>query len=137
MPFTIVKKSTIRSLQRQIETSNRRVEDLEIEIDGYLELDKEVGARIAELEATVKHQDEVIQGQRTKNQVSFQINDLLTEVTPTVKWREEVVDSLVQSGFLNIRDENNKYAIQLALMTVAYDALSSIIDQFSAEVDDE
>jgi len=137
MPFTIVKKSTVQSLQRQVEESNHRIEDLEGEIEGYLALDKEVGTRIAELAATVKHQDEIIQGQRTKNQVSFQINDLLTEVTPTVKWREEVVDSLVQSGFLNIRDENNKYAIQLALMTVTYDALSSIIDQFSQEVDDE
>lgn len=75
-----------------------------------------------------------------ENEVTLKIKDDLLTVIPFVKWKPEIKNKLVEIGYLNEYPPPGEKAIQLALISIAYEALEQIIESFSyavQEVDKE
>lgn len=66
-----------------------------------------------------------------KNEVTMRIDDDLISITPIVRWKEGTTESLIQLGA--ITDANaSEMTTQIALMTIAYEALETIIEGLTA-----
>ena len=76
-------------------------------------------------EATEKVTDE-------KNSVSLIIHEDLTKITPIIRYREDVIDKLIELGHISEAQREDKYAIQIALAIISEEALSQMIDMFTA-----
>lgn len=64
-------------------------------------------------------------------ETKFEISANLLTVTPVVKYDPVIFEKLVELGYLNDTHQDNKFAIQLAVLTVTHEALTQIIDSFS------
>lgn len=69
------------------------------------------------------------------NEVLLRLSDDMTSMTPVVRWKEGIEERLYEMGFLRDIDTANSMTIQLTLMTVAYEALSQLIESFEQNVE--
>lgn len=64
-----------------------------------------------------------------KCKVTFEIDDNLTKITPVIKWKDSIVEKMIEAGYL--KDANvSKTAVQLGLMAIASEALEQILTDF-------
>lgn len=83
--------------------------------------------------ADLKRQIEVLEGDNDKNSVEIRIDDSITTGTPIVRYKQAVVDKLVEEGYL--RDGNtDQFAIQLALLTISQEILTQLVESFAEPV---
>lgn len=83
--------------------------------------------------ADLKKQIEVLEGDTDKNSVEIRIDDNITTGTPIVRYKQTVVDKLVEEGYL--RDGNtDQFAIQLALLTISQEILTQLVESFAEPV---
>lgn len=65
----------------------------------------------------------------------FKISPNITNISPTIRYHPEIFEKLVELGYLNDTHTDNKFAIQLALLTITHEALGQIIEAFTESVD--
>lgn len=65
----------------------------------------------------------------------FKISSNITNISPTIRYHPEIFEKLVELGYLNDTHTDNKFAIQLALLTITHEALGQIIEAFAESVD--
>ena len=83
--------------------------------------------------ADLKKQIGVLEGDTDKNSVEIRIDDNITTGTPIVRYKQTVVDKLVEEGYL--RDGNtDQFAIQLALLTISQEILTQLVESFAEPV---
>lgn len=143
--FKFMKKSDLDHLQGQIEEIGSKLSACQNELDSaYAEIEKtekvneDLRETIESMESSLEEmqhiQDESIHAD--SNVVELEIANDLTTVTPTVRFRRDVFEKMVELGYLSDKDQNNDMAIQVALMTITHEALQQIIDSFSEPVED-
>ena len=145
--FKIVKKSDFEHLQSKIISIGQKLSGYEEDlheannkIEEYQKLNHDLDLTIAELKnqiETFNKSDESHQLIANVNSVELVIADDLTKVTPIVKFRRDVFEKMVELGYLSDKDEGSDIAIQLALMTIAHEALDQIIESFSQPVEED
>lgn len=72
----------------------------------------------------------------TENSVTLKISQDMETITPIITHRDDAFESLFQIGMLSDAQSGNQFAIQLALMTVASEGLTQILDSFEEEIVD-
>lgn len=70
----------------------------------------------------------------TGGSVTLKVSKDLESVQPVVKYNPDIFEKLVELQYLDDTHQNNKFAIQLALMQVSFEALTQIIEAFEADV---
>lgn len=112
------------------ERMNSIIGDLEGEIESYNQRINEIADENKSLRSSLDKQ-----GNHDSNQVTLEIADDLTTVTPYVRWKENTPEGLIQAGMINDVDvEKSTTATQLALMTIAHEVLDEIIESFSEPI---
>mgnify|MGYP001085746288 CR=1 FL=1 len=124
--FTIVKTETLR---KQSETIDKLVQDcdlLETENNRIMGVVEELKQELSRLE---KEQNRVF---GDENSVVLNVDDDLTSVTPIVRVKQEMHDKMLQLGMINdaVPHDAIPFAMQVALLNVAYEALDQIISSF-------
>lgn len=131
--FTIVKTETLR---KQTETIDKLIQDcdsLESENNRILSEVEELKQKLQMLE---EEQQRVF---ADENSVVLNVDDDLTSVTPIVRVKQEMHDKMLQLGMLNdaVPSDSIPFAMQLALLNVAYEALDQIIASFDDATSEE
>lgn len=143
--FKLMKKSDLKHLQEKISDIGIKLTRCQKELDAAYEeiknsdtVNEELRDTIRKLEDSIavmqKAQEEAVVSDT--NSVELAIANDLTTVTPTIKFRRDVFEKMVELGYLSDKDEGNAMAIQIALMTVSFEALQQIIEAFSEPVED-
>lgn len=101
-----IQRKEIESLQKQNESLQKQIKTLQ--------------------EAAEKVTDE-------KNSVSLIIHEDLTKITPIIRYREDVIDKLIELGHISEAQREDKYAIQIALAIISEEALSQMIELFTPD----
>jgi thymidylate synthase len=80
-------------------------------------------------------EDKLAEAEASENQVRLSVNDELTVITPFTSVKPDMWETFVEAGMVSDTTvgEGRKFAMQLALMTVAYDGLAQILEQFAPE----
>jgi hypothetical protein len=68
------------------------------------------------------------------NYVKILFSNDLQQISPFIGFRADCFESLFQEGMLKDGQENNSHAIQLALLSLANDGLSQLLEAFEADV---
>ena len=68
--------------------------------------------------------------QAENNEVTLRVSDSIESVTPIIRYKTNVFENLVKEGYLQDSQLGNPMAIQLALLTIASDALGQILDSY-------
>src|SRR5690554_3941000 len=144
--FKLMKKSDLKHLQEKISDIGIKLTRCQKELDAAYEEIKNSDTVNEELRDTIrKLEDSIMVMQKAQeeeavvsdtNSVELAIANDLTTVTPTIKFRRDVFEKMVELGYLSDKDEGNAMAIQVALMTVSFEALQQIIEAFSEPVED-
>lgn len=73
------------------------------------------------------------------NSVTITISDDFDTATPTVKFKPEIHEKMMQHGLIRETgsDKQDAFAIQLALIDMAKDALIQLVNEFSEAIDDD
>ena len=64
-----------------------------------------------------------------KNSVTIIISDDLSTITPIIRHRADVFETIFQNGYLN-DSQNSKEATELAMLTIANDGLTQLLSEF-------
>lgn len=120
--FKVIKKDTYEKLLNLV---NNTVPALELQV----EVAEQECARAADEIRELKKQIETLSSKSDDNYVKIQFSDDLFKVVPIIGYREDAFEALFQEGLLNDGD-NNQHAIQLALLTMASDALQQLLQAF-------
>jgi hypothetical protein len=72
----------------------------------------------------------------TGGSVTLKVAKDLESVQPIVKYNPDMFEKLVELQYLDDTHQNNKFAIQLALMQVSFEALTQIIESFESSIDE-
>lgn len=140
--FKVMKKKDLDLMSEKIHDIGKKLAACQKELnDAYgkiqknEELNESLTRTISKLEG---HIEKIEQAQLLSdtNSVELSIENDLTKVTPTVKFRTDVYEKMVELGYLSDKDDGNDMAIQIALMTISFEALQQIIESFSAPVED-
>jgi len=68
--------------------------------------------------------------------VTIAVSKDLETVNPIVKYNPDSFEKMVELHYLDDTQQNNKFAMQLAYMSIAKDALTQIVEAFEAPVED-
>lgn len=120
--FKVIKKDTYEKLLNLV---NNTVPALELQV----EVAEQECARAADEIRELKKQIETLSSKSDDNYVKIQFSDDLFKVVPIIGYRGDAFEALFQEGLLNDGD-NNQHAIQLALLTMASDALQQLLQAF-------
>lgn len=120
--FKVIKKDTYEKLLNLV---NNTVPALELQV----EVAEQECSRAADEIRELKKQIETLSSKSDDNYVKIQFSNDLFKVIPIIGYREDVFESLFQEGLLDDGD-NNQHAIQLALLTMASDALQQLLQAF-------
>lgn len=140
--FKVMKKKDLDLMSEKIHDIGKKLAACQEELDDAYgkiqkneELNESLTRTISKLEG---HIEKIEQAQLLSdtNSVELSIENDLTKVTPTVKFRTDVYEKMVELGYLSDKDDGNDMAIQIALMTISFEALQQIIESFSAPVED-
>ena len=130
--YKIIKKSTHESMQRTIseatidlEQKNAQLEQLQTNLKEYEELHSRLLTKLEEHEKMLETQQD--------NYVKIIVSPDLKSITPVIGYRSDCFENLFQDGMLDDTKEGSKFAIQLALMTIAGEALQQLIESFEPE----
>lgn len=85
--------------------------------------------------AQLKEQLEVGVTTSDTNFVKMTISDDLEKVTPTIKVKSTMFELLVQEGYLSDTQEGNSFAMQLAMISIAHEALTQLLESFTEAVE--
>lgn len=85
-----------------------------------------------ELEKTQK----IVAPVDTENSVTLKISNDMEQVTPIVRYRNDAFERLFQEGMVDDTQADNPFATQLALLTVASEALNQLLESFEAPLED-
>jgi len=81
----------------------------------------------------MKNQINVLQEDADKNSVEIRIDDTITTGTPIVRYKQTVIDKLVEEGYLR-EGNTDQFAIQLALITISQEILTQLVESFTEAV---
>lgn len=110
--------SELRSTRIKLEDSGKELKDVRKALDDALE--------------EISHLTKLIDSDNKENRVVMVIDDDLTTLRPTIRYTgEKIIDKLVENGYLDINQSDNKYSVQLALLLVAYEGIGTIVEEFS------
>jgi translation initiation factor 2B subunit (eIF-2B alpha/beta/delta family) len=93
-------------------------------------------AEIKSLKNTISVMDERNKVLSENTFVKMLLDDTLTKATPVVKYNPAIVEKLIELGYINDAMSEDKFAIQIALLTISNEAISQIIESFEQEFDD-
>jgi len=131
--FKIVKSKTLRDydeLVLALSNNNTKLSDMNDELHSKLfESDK----RIVDLLEEINKLKRLTAESKTENSVTLVMDDNLQKITPLIRYKSNVFDTLFQNGYLN-DTQNSNVAIELALITVAADGLNQLIDSFAPNI---
>lgn len=159
--FRIVKSSTLDKLRRNVETLTRAKQDAARSREALIEENRKHVERIEDLESSLKSEEtsasvaavkladakseidrlqeevERLNGLLTNsehNEVTLRMSDDLLTMTPIVRWKPHLGEKLYEIGYLRDTDGESPMAIQLALMSVGYEALTQLVESFEQPV---
>lgn len=118
--FKIVRKNTFHSIQQELDKAEE-------------ELKKLIGENEKLAEEVKKLHD--LFNNASENSVRIDISPDIKSVTPSIKYNPEIFEKLVELGYLDDTKQNHTFAIQLALIVVAHDAMAQILDTYQAPID--
>lgn len=99
------------------------------------ELAHSLNKKIKELEEEVERLNN-LSVKSNHNEVTIQLSDDLITITPVVRWKDSTEQKLIEIGALP-DGENTPYAIQIALMTMAYEGIQQIVESFYPPVSED
>lgn len=122
----IKQQEELAALTKEVEYRTRiNIED-EVTIKTFYEENLKLKKEIEELKKLSVISD--------KNSVTLEISDDILSVKPVIKYSPDVFEKLFELGYLD-DSKNNPQAIQLALLMVANEALSQILEAFSENIE--
>lgn len=128
--FRIVKNQTLKDYQHEIEM-------LKYELAGKSQIIKTLREDNERSFDTINSLNEKLEKfESSTNEVVTKISTDLTQVTPIVRYNPEIVEKLIELGYVNDATAQDKFAIQLALITVAQEALTQLVESFSEELEE-
>lgn len=126
--FKIVKTKDYKALLEKVEALNVlhdnaviSVEKIKQGYDKVVEERDELKARLDKIEADT-------------TEVTMKFSDDAAQVTPVVKYNPDVVEKLIELGYLNDATAKDKFAVQITMMTIAADAIDQILESFTEDV---
>ncbi|WGH49521.1 hypothetical protein [Alishewanella phage vB_AspM_Slicko01] len=134
--LTTINKSKLAKMHEELEVSisicDRFSKDNQKCIEKLHNTEKELDEVLAELNQ-LKHDHaelkKITKEQNISNSVSIVMDDTMTKFTPVIRHKPNVFEVLFQSGYLN-DSQNNKEAIELALLTISSEVLTQLLDEF-------
>lgn len=146
--FKILSKKRINSLESDLNKVQTSLTDYQTKLDEATQMLMESRKENDSLREKVETLEKEIEEKATAeveddtNSVTIQVSDDLEKITPIVRYNPDVVDVMVELGFLSegvLALSNERavaYAIQVALINIAYDGLHQIIDSFEENSSD-
>lgn len=134
-----IKRKTYEDLMETLEAQSLQITNLKNDYmnqvsehvkDGE-ELQKQIDHLSAELDKNID-----MFTKSDSNEVTLRIADDMTTITPIVRWKDNTPEKLIEIGALN-DSQNSKTSTQVALMAIAHEALTDIMDSFLEPVGDE
>lgn len=130
----IIKNSTLRKITEISVDMEKHIHNLTEELK---ELDVNKTQEIYTLEEEVKALKKQLGAyEQEENSVTLSIDDTLTKVTPIVRYKAELLEKLIELGYVQDDIKHDKFAIQLGVLTVANEALNQIMEAFSEPMED-
>lgn len=71
-----------------------------------------------------------IMNNNDNNYVKILISKDLESITPVIAFREDCFEHMFQAGMLDDTKEGSKFAIQLALLTIAAESMQQLVESF-------
>lgn len=139
--FKIIKSSTYETLLADKASSAealRRTESVMLEQSEVTRnLETKADALTQELQSVLDAFNEFKKKttESETNYVRIDISNDLKTVTPVIGVRPDCFECLFQEGLVDDTQEGNQFAVQLALLSVAEEALSQIIESFEPAVE--
>lgn len=127
--FKVIKKETYEALQQLV---NETVPALERQV----EVAEQECIRAAEEIGELKRQLDTLSSNSSENYVKISFSNDLFRVVPVIGHRDDAFEALFQEGLLKDGD-NNPHAIQLALLTLASDALVQLLQAFEEPLSED
>lgn len=139
--FRIVKSSTLRKqeeyittltsekskeVQKAFEVATALNESTEV-LEQLTQEHKALADAYDELKAEL---DEIKKANERENSVTIHFDDEFIKASPIVKYKPEVVQALEEQDVIPF-GQRDKYAVELAIITLASDALNQLVDAFS------
>lgn len=151
-----IKRSTYEKMQKAVKDAEEKLiasnENLVKAHHVVTEYRREIEKREYIEQTLRKHRDELhderdeiqseldtmklLMGNSDTNEVCLRIADDLTNITPIVRWKDNTKERLIQIGALSDAAiaGNANTAVQVALMTIASEALEQVIEGFAPAV---
>lgn len=121
--------AVIEQLEAALENKNRDHSELVDVCKGKDTRIKNFARRIDELESGISEK-------ANETTALLHISDDLETVTPVTRVRTETVNKLVEKKYLPYNKRDDEFAINLAVMLVAYEALEQIVFSFEEALKD-
>lgn len=115
--------SHIEQLEAALENKARDNADLSATLEQKYVLTDNLAKRIDELEAGISEKAD-------ETTATLHISDDLETVTPVTRVRSETINKLVEKKYLPYNKRDDDFAINLAVMLVAYEAMEQIVFSF-------
>lgn len=132
-----VKKSTanaleeeIARLQRVVEGDLRHIECIEAAYENSLRDSEDLKAELESKNKLINEMNAGIAEKGDETTATLHISDNLETVTPVTRVRPETINKLVEKQYLPYNKRDDDFAINLAVMLVAYEAMEQIVFSF-------
>ncbi|MBG24004.1 MAG: hypothetical protein CMF22_11180 [Idiomarinaceae bacterium] len=131
-PFSKIKKQ-----REENERLREEIEALTVQYDGLKEVFDELTAtsqKAIEEQAEAEKKLETLT--QAENKIQLTVSDDLETITPFTSVKPEMWDTLLEAGMVSesVSGNSRRFAMQLALLTIASEGLSQLIEQFSPDI---
>lgn len=127
----LVKKSTFNEVKQELEDARNTVNHLE----AFLE---EASNENERLQEKIKQYEEgVANAEANQTSASFFISDDMSDVKPVTRVSPNIVNKLVEAGYLSSNKTNDEFSLNLAIMLVVSEAVEQIVFSFEQDVEEE
>ena len=118
--FKLVKKNTLTAIQQELDEAEQQLEQL-------MKENRDLSDEVKKLHELFNNAGE--------NSVRLDISNDVKTVVPTIKFDQDIFDKLVELGYLDDSKKNHTFAMQLALIVIAHEALTQIIETYQSPID--
>lgn len=131
------KKSKLRELEQRFnnvirltEERDEYIDELELSLANRTKESYDLGVELREAQERIDELEAGIAEKGDHTSATLHISDDLETVTPVTRVRPETITKLVEKKYLPYNKQDDDFAINLAAMLVAYEALEQIIYTF-------
>lgn len=117
------------TLTDEVETLKSREEKLRKQLSESLSLQADAEAECQRQRERADYLEK-LSVESESNEIILRISDDLESMTPVIRWKAGIGDKLYELGYLRDVDNASNMAIQLALMSIGFEALTQLVEAF-------